>query len=169
MKRAASIYLLLVALAALQVAYYYPRLPNVVASHFNEKGVADDWMSRKAFAACSLGTIVFVAALLLGIDVLQRRIPVSWMNMPHKDYWLAPERREETYRTLSTFMVWFGCAVLLTIIGVFQLALEANLRADKRLSNQMWILLGGYLVFTLLWAVQFYRRFKSLPSQPGSP
>ena len=38
----------LIALAAVQVIYYYPQIPQVVASHFDGRGARNGWSSRNA-------------------------------------------------------------------------------------------------------------------------
>ena len=49
--RTATIYgfIFLFALAVIQIAFYYLRLPDVVASHFNAKFEADGWMKKRSF------------------------------------------------------------------------------------------------------------------------
>lgn len=50
----ALIYLGLLLLAILQAAWYYPQLPEMVASHFGVSGKPDGWMSRQSFLLVEL-------------------------------------------------------------------------------------------------------------------
>ena len=52
--RVAVIYLGLLSLAILQAAWYYPRLPETVASHFSGSGIPDGWMSKQSFLLIEL-------------------------------------------------------------------------------------------------------------------
>jgi len=166
MKKALVVYLLLGAGIAVQAAYYYPRLPDRVASHFDASGNPDDGMSRRSDVAVLMGVTAFVIALFLGTEAILRRIPISAVRRPHKDYWFAPERREATHKALSTEIRGIGCATLVFLAGVFQLSFQANLRPDRRLSDGVWVLLGLYLTFMFVWVVRFYYRFASIPDPP---
>jgi len=46
MRGASAAFLLLVAAAIAQVAHYYAKLPDPMASHFGFDGFADGWSSR---------------------------------------------------------------------------------------------------------------------------
>ncbi len=51
------IFFALVAIAILQTVYYYPRVPQVVASHFDGTGVPNAWSGRDGFFALYLGMV----------------------------------------------------------------------------------------------------------------
>lgn len=58
-----SIFYPLTGLAVLQVVYYYPQMPAVVASHFDGLGVPNGWSGKDAFFALYLTIVV----LLVGV------------------------------------------------------------------------------------------------------
>ena len=150
----------LLAAAVLQILYYYPQLPSTVASHFGSGGRPNGWSTKEGFFGIYLGVLALFLLTFGGLPVLFRRISPVWINLPNKDYWLAPERRDYTVTTLRSEMLWFGNATIAFMIAVFELAIRANLVESPRLSEPaMWFLLAGYLVYTVLWLVQFYRRF----------
>ncbi len=170
MKRALIAYLLPAGTIVVQALHYYPRLPPMVASHFGAGGLPDDWISRKAFLACELGTTAALVVLFLGIEWALRKIPASWVNMPNKDYWLAPERREDTMARLASPVAWIGGATLVFLAGVSCLASRANLQPKVQMSNAVWPLLGLYLVFIIACVVRNTRQnrkhFSRLPVEP---
>ena len=55
----------LVAIALLQSAFYYPQLPQEMASHFDGAGVANDWSSRNVFFGIYLAMIVMLVVVFL--------------------------------------------------------------------------------------------------------
>lgn len=71
-------------------------LPEPVAMHFNAGGQADHWISRSHtvvfWETLGVGVPVFfiVSALLTGL------IPARFVNLPHREHWLAPERKTQT-------------------------------------------------------------------------
>ncbi len=164
MKRYYAAYLVLIGITCVQMAYYYPRLPETVASHFAASGTADSWMSKQAFGLVYLAALIVLSAIFCLITLLLPYMPDSLVNLPHKDYWLAPERRAETYLYIAKVMCVFGCSVIVFLIGVFQLAFQANLSPEQKLSKVFWVLLVSYLLFTFVWLVLFILRFRRRPA-----
>jgi uncharacterized membrane protein len=149
----------LLALAALQVMYYYPQMPEVVASHFDGHGAPNGWSSRNVFFAIYLSMI----ALLVGIFIFvprwsERRISFS-LKIPNRDYWLAPDKLEQTRAFFQRQMIVMGVVHLLLAIFVVQLAILANLGQEARLHSGIGWALGLYLLFIIAWLVHFWRHF----------
>ena len=143
-----------------QSIYYYPKLPDQIACHFNSAGQADNWMLKVIVFAINIGIVVFITILFLAIPLSFRYIPDSLINLPKKDYWLAPERRDETINFINRQSSWFGISTILFLLAVFELGLRANLREPVQMSNAyVLIFLGIYLAFTLIWLVRFIVRF----------
>jgi uncharacterized membrane protein len=157
------VFVLLMFLAALQITYYYPQLPQTVASHFDMAGNANGWSSKETFIGIYTAVIVVMLFAYLVLPPLIKYMPVSLISLPKKDYWLAPERREGTFLFFSEQMLLFGNATFLFLIVTFQLAIQANLTDASRFSSEtMWILLGGYLLFVAIWLVRFVLKFKGV-------
>jgi len=154
---------ILIILCIVQAAYYYPRLPDSVASHFNASGQPDSWSSKDSFVLTNLAMIAGISIVCLGIASLLRRIPVSWINLPNKDYWLAPQRKDDTLSTLSVQFGWLACATVAFFVILFQLEILANLRSNQILGGTFWLFLGLYLAFTGVWIVRLRRRFGRVP------
>jgi len=145
-----------------QTIYYYPRLPAVVAQHFGGDGRANGWASRDAFFILSWTVLLVISAIFMFTPRALRTVPASLINLPHKDYWLAPERKEESLRFLEREMEWMGVMTVGFIALVLHLAIRANLVPDRRLENGAFVtLLVVFLVATTGWIVRLYRRFPS--------
>ena len=69
---------------------------GMVASHFDSAGQANAWMPRSTYWLLSIAVGMGLPAFIIGGGYVLRFLPVSLLNIPHRDYWLAPERREET-------------------------------------------------------------------------
>lgn len=163
MKKTAIIYLLLGGLSVLQVMYYYPKLPTTVATHFGADGSADSWASKENFAYLSIGIVVIIAILFLGITFLIPRLPPSMINLPNKEYWLAPERKKESFASVSACVVWMGGATIVLLLAVIQLSIRANLAAEQTLSGAVWGLIVLYGLFSIVSVVRLYLRFTKIP------
>ncbi len=154
------IFFALVAIAILQTVYYYPRVPQVVASHFDGTGVPNAWSGRDGFFALYLGMV----ALLVGVFVLlprwsEKRIKFG-MKIPNPDYWLAPAKVEETKRFFRRQMLLIGIVHLLLAITTVQLAIEANLAETPLLDHRIYWALGLYFVFLVAWLIHFFVHFR---------
>ncbi len=160
------IILLLVVLAVVQYLYYEPLLPERVATHYDGRGIANEWASKDVFLLGNLGAVVGFAVLFLGLTSLTTKIPNYWINMPNKDYWLAPERRAETLGQLQRQMEWLGAATIALILAIGQLSIEANLRNAPMDNRTFWILFGAYMIGFLAWMVGLLRwSFRKPPTK----
>jgi hypothetical protein len=135
-------------------------LPDVVASHFRADGAADGFMSRAPFVALMLAVVVFVPALLHSLGRLTARIPVRFVNLPNKHHWLAPERREETLKSLGRFGTWLGYATLALLCAIHWLVVRANALQPPRLEHAPLVaLVAVYLVVMFIAVVAMLGRF----------
>jgi serine/threonine-protein kinase len=148
----------LVALAAVRCASVWSELPPMLMSHFDGRGRADGFMTRQAFVwtlAALGGSIVL---MLLNIPRLIAVLPVSMLNIPHRDYWL-PQRRPQVQHKLSIFTAWTAAGLTALLVAALELTLRANIEQEP-LSSAMWLVVGGYLVGTglsLVWLVRAFR------------
>jgi len=160
MRKLQLIYLFLILVVLLHISHYYPHLPARVASHFNAAGHPDGWLPKKAFMAVYAGTVALSALTCLLLSVFMKHIPESFINLPRKDYWLAPERIDRTRDTISRKVLIMGLATTFFLIGVMHLVFVANLGPESNLPMMpFWLLLGGFCCFTLWWAASFIRSF----------
>ncbi|MFM8324583.1 MAG: DUF1648 domain-containing protein [Pirellulaceae bacterium] len=156
-------------LALLQNAWYYPRLPEQVAIHFNASGKADSSASKSHATFLMLGLQIFLPSFLLLTSQLSRSLPIQWINLPHREYWLAPERREATLASMEQCLWWIAMATCLWILVVNHLTFVANLSGENL--NLMPFLVGlvtymaivFYLAGGLVWKYRLPNS-SSLPS-----
>ncbi len=162
-----ALFLLLVLVAVAQVAYYtwFGQLPEVVASHFDGQGNADGFMSRTLFLGIHLGAVGLVSLIFLALPLLLTRMPPAMINLPHKDYWLCPERKKATFDHVTRQFMWFGSATLALLVVVMEAAIRANLPGGGGRLNPsaMWCALGAYAAFTVLWVVLLITRYARVP------
>jgi uncharacterized membrane protein len=150
--------------AGWSVSSAWPQLPLRVASHFNARGQPDGYMPREAFftdlALLGGGFIV----LLLLTPALLRLLPSNLINMPNRDYWLAPERRNESFGYIAIWFGWVAIATSVLLVAMLDLTLRANIRGTGLNAIAASISLGVYVFGILTSLVFFYRKFKTLPA-----
>jgi uncharacterized membrane protein len=160
------LYAFLVLVCLLMMAYYYPQMPQRMASDFAADGRANGRQSREAFFVLML--LVTSTSAIVGF-LAPRQIATksnTRINLPHRDYWLAPERRKETMRFISATMAWFACCILFVLISGAFLALQANLAPNHRFNSEtMLTVLGGFLLGLMGLVVRLVRHFQRVPTR----
>ncbi|MBS0204106.1 MAG: DUF1648 domain-containing protein [Planctomycetes bacterium] len=137
-------------------------LPARVATHFNAAGNPNGWMSRSGHLVFMSVFGVLFPLFMIGICWCTRYLPVSMINIPHRDYWLSTERRQESADFLFRHSIWLGCLGLGFITGLNWVIVFSNQRQPVGLPPT-WILsiTGLFLAGMGLWIVVLYRRFRS--------
>ena len=102
------VFLALVAIAAGFVWYSTLRMPVLVASHFVASGVANGFTSRERYLALMMGVTILLPLLVTLPLSIGLNNPKLKIDLPHRDYWLAPERREETIAFVRQQMMRFA-------------------------------------------------------------
>jgi uncharacterized membrane protein len=160
-RKSLIIVVVLEAVAALQIAYYLPKLPATVASHFNAAGMANSWEPKQMFLELYAIVMLGIAAVYFIIPRLIFSLPPELINVPNKAYWLAPQRRAETLEFFVDHFAILGAGTLVLLVAIFQLAAVANLNTTPAFSGPAAFgLLAGYFVFAVIWAVLLFVRFR---------
>jgi hypothetical protein len=115
-------------------------LPSRVASHFGAAGIPDGWMSRSTYLATMTGFSAGVTLVLLFVFYCVRYFPDAAMNLPNRDYWLAPSRRAATLAAIFRFCLWLTCLNACFIFGIHLLVVDANRSQPAQLSAGIWVL-----------------------------
>jgi hypothetical protein len=156
---AITVFLLLCVVCVAQAFFYYPRLPERVAHHFGASGQPDAWGSKEHFLTVYLVVVGLMVVMFLGFALALRKIPGSLMNLPNKQYWLAPERRRETLDYIGSQFLWLGSLTMLLLLDVFHQSFMVHLGKAPGLGH-FWITIGVYLVLTVVWCIVFFIKFR---------
>jgi len=136
-------------------------LPARVAVHFGPGGLPDGWGSSTTHVAFLVGLHLILFGVFFFGHRLVLRIPPRWVNLPHKDYWLAPANRARAAARLRVFLDAFGAALFLFLLAVNLLSIQANLREPIRLDMRLfWPVMLAFAVFTVVWVAASYRAFR---------
>jgi uncharacterized protein DUF1648 len=156
------LFLALLAAAAWRATVLADRLPDVVAVHFDASGHPDGFATRDACREfmhwLTLGTPAFI---VLVTSLIPRMIPPAMINIPNRDYWLAPQRAEESLSFLGLQGVWFGCIFLVFLAGIDELIVEANSVSPAVLPTARFVTALALLAAAVaIWAARMFRRFR---------
>ncbi|MEO7432366.1 MAG: hypothetical protein ABIR62_10115 [Dokdonella sp.] len=152
-----------IGLAGVFVCVTGVNLPEMVASHFDAAGAANGFTPRATY----LGTMLLLVTLLpIALGLAGRVVavlPTRFVNLPNAEFWLAPERKAATLRSLSAFLVVPSLLTCALICFVHALTVRANALQPAHLSTPaITAALGASLVATLIWLFMLWRRFTRL-------
>ena len=159
-------FVVLLLIAGVQIAHYYPLMAMKMASHFDATGRANGWMPREGFFITYLLVLALLSLVFILVPKLLLWIPDSLINLPNKHYWLAAGRRVQTGKIIERYMGTAGNLTIVFLICVFQMVFVANLEKQSRLPGFMWLLIAVFLFLMVIWSVRFIRAFR-LPPDPG--
>ena len=149
----------LIAWFLFECAMLWTRLPEIIATHFDLAGIPNGWSSHAGLLATLAMMLVVLGILFLSAGWLDR-FPDRFVNLPNKDYWLAPGRRSDAFATLRDWMRWFLVIVLAFLVFVITAALKANLTPAPHLDLDLSLLLPVFLAAMLTMIGWLYWRFR---------
>jgi uncharacterized membrane protein len=143
------------------LALTVPLLAEPVATHFDGAGKPNGWMTRTGYAifmvAFGIGLPLVISAL---IPMISRWLPAR-INIPNRQYWLAPDRREETLLFLRWHLGWLATLMAFFALGIHHLILMANALRPPALPHTPFLfMLGCFLAGMAVWTGLLWRRFR---------
>jgi uncharacterized membrane protein len=142
------------------LVYSAALLPERMATHFGGDGKPNGWMSRSAdlviFGALGVGLPLFFVV----ISIVIRFLPPRFINLPHREYWLSPERVLQTSAFITRQLLWMGCMTVLFLAGIHYLTIQANRMTPAHLPMDLFLtMLSTFLVGVGIWTFVFFRHF----------
>lgn len=149
--------------AAADLAWHYPQLPASMAVHFDAAGVPDRWSPKSEFLTTWILMTLLLGGLFAGLRVLVRFLPADYINMPRREYWLAPERAASTRAEVGDVVLALGGVILASIGALNHVILRANLKEDPDLGPWPWVIMAMTLVAMAVLLVKILRRYFRSP------
>ena len=155
-----AIFVFLAFVGFLQARRFAATMPPVLATHFGNGGAPNGWQTQSQFFLLEVVMLGICLLLAFGIPRLIGALPISLVNVPTKEYWLAPERREATMAFFKAQFAWFGCGFLGFLLVVNQLVFDANRTSPRRLNSTAFVTaMILFLAFVGIWTVRLIVRF----------
>lgn len=162
--RGANAFWIAVAIGAIVVAGTLDLLPPTVATHFDGAGTPNGWSSRPGYAVFLAAIGVGLPLLIVGVVATFARRAPHWINLPHRERWLAEPHRAEGLARAQEHIWWLGCVIALTALVAHLALLGANLRRPPALPLGAALgLIAFPLACLVIWAVTWHRLFRPPP------
>ncbi len=150
-------YILAILICIFEIVRLWNLAPPQMAAHFNVQGSPDRFVSKAEFFWFQIQTMLVVMVVSILPQILFLILPVKLINLPNREYWLAPERRAETVDRLSAFAALMFGVILLAILAGFELSASANLRTPI-IFNAQWMLVVMIISIVLIGLMLFQLR-----------
>jgi hypothetical protein len=159
MRRFAQLALASAALGALILAVrQHADLPARVATHFGADGQPNGWMARDSHTTTQIAITLFVAGLFAALPLALPRVPDRFINLPHRDYWLAPKRRAASLAWLASMLYCLGTALQVFLAFIYREVARANLVATPAVRlNSLWLQVSLFIVIVTLVITLLFR------------
>ncbi|MBX3420962.1 MAG: DUF1648 domain-containing protein [Pirellulaceae bacterium] len=139
--------------------WYWPQLPEQVATHFDAQGNPNDWMGKLPATLLAAGLVTLLPLFFIGIGQVIGWLPVCIINLPQRQYWLATERRADTLQWMTGWMMWLTVSITVFMVAINHLTFLANRDAQPLSVAWFWGMLGGFLLWTFVLVLVMLRRF----------
>ncbi|HEY2820769.1 MAG TPA: DUF1648 domain-containing protein [Candidatus Acidoferrum sp.] len=160
-----AVFVLLVFLGFLQARNFAASMPGVMATHFGASGTANGWQTKGQFFVVEIVMLGVCLLIGFGVPYIISLAPPSLVNVPNKEFWLAPIRREYTNNIFRIQMAWFACALITFLIVVNQLVFNANQAVPRQLNGpQFTMALLAFLGFVAIWTIRLVMNFSKVPA-----
>jgi uncharacterized membrane protein len=154
------IFFAIVMVAIAQCVHDFPLLPGRLASHFAASGVPNGWMTKAQFFIIYAALILPAAAVEFWVSHSIAKKPDARLNLPNKEYWLAPERRADTFAYFDSFFAWYGSAFLFVEVFAMGLAMRANFDTPPQLpTGPIVSVIVGFVFFNVVAVLAMFHRF----------
>lgn len=155
--------LVLIALGVLslvQNGWYWRQLPARVATHFGIDGEPNAWMDKPNATLLMCAVQIGLPWFLVGVAALTRYLPASMINIPHREYWLHPDRRDATLCYVNSKVMWIAVVATLFMMTICHLTFLANRSGESLQSSWFVFSLLLYLATMFTLVIQILVHFR---------
>jgi uncharacterized membrane protein len=159
--RGRTLFWALVALGAGLVFATVGALPNSIATHFDVAGRPNGWSSAAGYLAFLAGFGVALPLAVAAMVAMFARHAPEWINLPHRELWLAEPHRAEGLARVRAHMWWLACLLALAAIVAHLGVVRAHASDPPRLPLAAALgIIGMVLGGIAIWIVTWHRLFR---------
>ena len=157
----ATLFFLTLLACLVELFWAYNQLPDRVHAHFPSWLHLDGGGPKWIFVViCGAIPVLIAIAAMISIRLVKRQ-PDKLVQIPNRDYWMSPIRRDRTLDLIASRIYLLG-AVKFVADGVFiYAAVRANLAGTSELNSRLLLFLAcGFVIAKIALAAQLFWRFQ---------
>jgi hypothetical protein len=157
----ATLFFLTLGVCFVELFWVYYQLPERVHAHFPTWFHLGAERPRWIFVAIS-GAIPVLIAIAAMISIrLVRRQPDKFVQIPNRDYWMSPVRREHTLDSIVSRIYLVGAVKFVADAVFIYAAVRANLAGTSELNPRLlFFLAAGFIITKIALAAQLFWRLQ---------
>jgi hypothetical protein len=136
-------------------------LPPVVASHFIAGGAANGFMPRGTYLRFFTALLVGLPLFIVFVSSVTSVLPARFINLPNREYWLAPERQADTLSYLRNQGLRFAVILTVFLCFVHWLVVQANAHSPALFPESLFFIgMVAFLLGLVVWLGGFFVHFR---------
>lgn len=157
----APLFVLTLAVCLVELFWAYNQLPERVHAHFSSwlhlGGEGPRWI---LVAICGAIPVLIAIAALISIRLVKRQ-PDKFVQIPNRDYWMSPIRRDRTLDSIVSRIYLLGAVKFAADAIFIYAAVRANLAGTSELNPRLLFFLAcGFVIAKIALAAQLFWRFR---------
>ena len=154
------ILIMILALMLFQIFYFYPKIGEPFGTKFNKAEEIIQSTSSTGFVVTGLAYIAVIAFVFLIIPANLHKFSTKSWYLPNKEFWLADDRKEETFKYISIKMSLLG----IVFTGMILMSQQVNINKNAPVYSidipGMNLAIGLFLFFLFIWLGDFILHFR---------
>jgi len=155
---------LLIVTLLLAIAFVFATgrsLPPLVASHFIARGAANGYMPHDTYLRFTTALLVGLPLFIAFISGFTSILPARLINLPNREYWLAPERQADTLSYLRRQGARFAVILAIFLCFVHWLVVQANAHSPPLFPESLFFIgTAAFLGALVIWLGRFILHFR---------
>ncbi len=134
-------------------------LPSRVPMHFTSSGGVDRWAGRGEALILFAVVGAVLGLLFLVLATYADRMPIEFVNTPHKSWWTATPERTAALRRRTEQATWAVGAATMTLLAAIEVCVVRAARSDQPHLDWLFaVCFVAYLAFIVVWLIRSFRR-----------
>lgn len=154
------ILIMILVLMLFQVFYFYPKISEPFGTKFSKSDEMLQSTSRTGFVIFGVFYPLILAFIFLIMPANLHRFSQKWWNIPNKEYWLAEDRKQETFKYIALKMSLLGIVFSGMILISQQVYINKNVPAYSIDIPGMNLAIGLFVFFLFIWVGDLILHFR---------
>ncbi|MFW5490130.1 MAG: hypothetical protein ACNI3A_17195 [Desulfovibrio sp.] len=156
------VFAVIVLAGACQLVIFFPELPAKVVTQSDAYGKPITTLAKAAMGGIDVLVLILGSLYFICCGLFIHKLPTRYLKiLPNRDYWLAPDKLQDTMDYLATSIIWLGNATMLMFLTIFQMIYMVNTNSLAfSLSTGTSLATTLYLTYVFIALIRFKNHFR---------